>query len=118
MSSELKMLFSAWGDADPDTRRATLEKCTAEPFLYADPNTPEQITSLDAFNDYLQMFTGNMPGANVEVAGVDGHHNHLRATIDFMRDGATMMRGQYFAETAEDGKIMRLIGFIGTGDAE
>ncbi len=116
MSEHLNSIFSTWGIADADERMAALERAISDAFYYQDPNTPEPITSKEAYNAMLQAFSDNMPGGSAKVATSDGHHNHHRAIVDFMKDGQPMMRGQYYAETDDAGRITRLVGFIGTGD--
>ncbi len=117
MADALTAVFSAWGDSDPKSRAATLGAALAPEFYYADPQVPSPITNLDDFLGYLAGFTEHMPGASAQVAGKPSAHNgHVRVFVDFMKDGARMMRGQYFADLDDTGRITRLIGFAGTGD--
>ena len=117
MADALTAVFSAWGDTDPKSRAATLGAALADSFYYADPQVPSPITNLDDFLAYLDGFTQHMPGASAQVAGKPSAHNgHVRTFVDFMKDGTRMMRGQYFADLDETGRITRLIGFAGTGD--
>ncbi|MEP1933813.1 MAG: nuclear transport factor 2 family protein [Paracoccaceae bacterium] len=117
MTDALNALFSAWGDTDPKSRAATLGSALATDFYYADPQVPAPITNLDDLAGYLAGFTEHMPGASAQVAGAPSSHNgHVRVFVDFMKDDARMMRGQYFADLDDAGKITRLVGFAGTGE--
>lgn len=116
MTQILHDFFAAWGDTDINTRAATLHRVCADSFYYADPNAPEPVTSVDGMNNYLSMFTSQMPGATAKAAVVSLCHSHARVTVDFLKDDARMMRGQYFADLDGDGRITRMVGFPGMGD--
>lgn len=118
MSESIEKSFAAWGETDAEKRAAMIADTTGDGFTYADPNTPEPITSAEAFNDYLAMFTQHMPNAGARVVSVSQHHGYARATVAFTADGREMMRGQYFADLDAQGKITRLIGFTGTGEED
>lgn len=117
MTTRIHTLFSAWGDPSPETRAAKTDAAIGPNFYYSDPNAPEPILGRDAYLDYIAQFTAQMPGARAEVVAVSEHHGHLRATVDFAKDGQRMMRGQYFADLAE-GKLLRVIGFTGMGEPD
>lgn len=85
-------------------------------FLYVDPRTDAPITSQTDYNVHLGAFTRQMPGAAATVVSLSEHHGHARATVEFSAGGKAMMRGQYFADLDGDGRILRLVGFTGTGD--
>ncbi|MFZ5962323.1 nuclear transport factor 2 family protein [Thalassococcus sp. BH17M4-6] len=116
MSDAIRNFFAAWGMEDAALRQSTIEEVTGASFAYTDPNTPDPVATVPAFLDYIAMFTSNMPGATAEVVDVSAHHGFARATVDFMRDGATMVRGQYFADLDDSGAIIRMVGFTGTGE--
>ena len=117
MADALTAVFSAWGDTDPKSRAATLGAALATDFYYADPNVPAPITNIDVLGGYLAGFSENIPGASAQVAGPPSAHiGHARVFVDFLKDGTRMMRGQYFADLDDAGKITRLIGFAGTGE--
>ena len=56
-----------------------------------------------------------VPGATAEVADFTEHHGHARATVNFLKDGKTMMQGQYYGRFAHGGQLAHLVGFNGTG---
>lgn len=115
MTHPVNLFFSAWGESDADARGTALSAVLAQDVYYADPNTPDPLHGADAVIGYIAMFSANMPGGGAAVAALDEHNGHVRATVDFLKDGTAMMRGQYFADL-EAGKITRLVGFTGMGD--
>lgn len=115
MTHPVETFFKAWGDPDADTRNATLRTVIADDLYYADPNTPAPLNGAEDFLGYVGMFAANMSGAGAQVAAISEHNGHARATVDFVKDGTTMMRGQYFADFGADGRIARMVGFVGTG---
>lgn len=116
MTQTLEDFFAAWGETDSKARAAILRRVCADSFYYADPNAPDPVTSVDGMNDYLAMFTSHMPGGSAKAAVINPCHSHARVTVDFEKDGAQMMRGQYFADLDGDGRITRMVGFPGMGD--
>lgn len=117
MNDLLDTLFSAWGDPSADGRAAKTDAAIGPDFYYADPNGPGPVTGRDAYLGYLAQFGEMMPGGSAKVVNVSAHNGHARATVDFLKDGNRMMRGQYFADL-KDGKISRLIGFPGMGEPD
>lgn len=116
MSDAINSFFAAWGMDDAAARADAVSGAAAPDFAYTDPNTPQTITSVDGFLDYIAMFTTNLPGATAEVVDTSAHNGFARATVDFMRDGVPLVRGQYFADLDSDGRITRIVGFTGTGE--
>ncbi|MFT7593805.1 MAG: hypothetical protein ACI8R4_001121 [Paracoccaceae bacterium] len=117
MTDLIQTLFSAWGDPLPEGRAAKTDAALGPDFFYADPNTPDPVIGRDAYLAYIAQFGEMMTGAIARVVAVSEHHGFARATVDFLRDGERMMRGQYFADITE-GRITRLIGFVGMGEPE
>ncbi|WP_291731237.1 nuclear transport factor 2 family protein [Leisingera sp. F5] len=117
MTDSLITLFAAWGDPSPEDRAAKTDAALGPRFYYSDPNTPVPIEGRDAYLDYIAQFSAMMPGAAAKVVAVSEHHGHARATVDFLKDGQLMVRGQYFADL-EDAKVVRLIGFTGMGEPD
>lgn len=118
MAEALDTFFAAWEVADSAVRLALLTEAVGARLYYLDPNTPDPVTSLTAMNDYLAAFSAKMPGAAAAVIDATEHHGFARATVAFRKDGTTMMHGQYFADLDSSGRILRLIGFTGTGAPE
>lgn len=84
---------------------------------YDDPRTEAPITDKDALVAYIAQFLPMCPpGAEVEVVDpVDVRRGVARCTIDFIMSADMRQTGQYFAELDGDGKIVRLVGFVGKG---
>ncbi|MCF6430769.1 MULTISPECIES: nuclear transport factor 2 family protein [unclassified Leisingera] len=117
MTDSLHTLFAAWGDPTPEGRASKTDAAIGPRFYYSDPNSPAPIEGRDAYLEYVAQFSAMMPGAAAKVVAVSEHHGHVRATVDFEKDGKRMVRGQYFADL-EDGKVVRLIGFTGMGEPD
>lgn len=118
MSDQIQRLFMAWGNSDADARAAELKDTLASEFYYADPNAPDPITDAEAFVTYVGMFTQYAPGATARVANLTECKGHHRATVVFeMADGKQQF-GQYFVDLSDDGRIARIIGFVGLGEPD
>jgi hypothetical protein len=119
MPHPLDQFFAAWGRDDADAQgaaqRAALSAVLSPSCTYVDPNTPAPLAGAEAVIDYVSMFSTQMPGAAARVVTIDEHHGFARATVEFINNGAVMMRSQYFAEL-EGGTVSRLVGFTGMGD--
>jgi len=119
MSDTIAAFFAAWGETDDTARKRTLERILAPHFTYADPMGSERIAGAAAMSDFLHGFTAKTPDAGVRVVRVDAHHRFARVAVDFSRDADTpMMRGQYFIDTDEDGRLTLAVGFSGMGAPE
>ncbi len=112
MTHSIETFFAAWADAD----NAAVKAAVTDAVYYADPNTPEPVTGADDLAQYVAQFSQHMPGGGAQVVEISEHHGHARATVDFLKDGNPMMRGQYFADLDADGRITRLVGFTGMGE--
>ena len=113
----VETFFSAWGMAEADARNAAIQAAVADDVTYADPRTEAPLSGPNAISEYVGMFTQMAPGAVAEVVKSDTIHGATRATVAFrMADGKEQF-GQYFVEPAE-GKLTRLVGFVGTGAPE
>jgi hypothetical protein len=117
MTKCIHTLFSAWGDPNSDGRARKTDAAIDSSFYYCDPNVPTPLSGRDDYLGYITQFGQMMPGASAEVVAISEHHGHVRATVDFLKDGKPMMRGHYFGDI-KDGKVTRLIGFPGTGEPD
>ena len=116
-TDSLRMLFSAWGQPEPDDRAATTDAAIDTGFEYTDPSLPGIMAGREAYLAHLDQFGAAMPGASAEVVDISETNGFARVTVDFFAGGKAMMRGQYFAEMS-DGKVRRIVGFTGTGTPE
>ena len=110
--------FKAWGISDAEARADLIARSVSDDVHYADPRTPEPITSASALAEYVGMFSAAAPGAVAKVLHLSTTAGMQRASVAFvMADGMQKM-GQYFIETNEDDKPSRMIGFVGLGEPE
>ena len=116
MDNALDRFFSAWGEAAPDARRDLIAGAMAESITYADPRTQEPITDLDALVAYVGQFTENAPGWSARVLRTDTTAGYARSLVGFGDADGVKQHGQYFSETDGEGRLTRLIGFVGTGE--
>ncbi|EBA15000.1 hypothetical protein RSK20926_03932 [Roseobacter sp. SK209-2-6] len=117
MTTCIHTFFEAWGVTSPELRAEKTAAAIGPNFYYSDPNAVEPIRGQEAYLDYIAQFSAMMPGASARVLSVSQHHGHLRATVEFAKDGKRMMLGQYFADLT-DGKLCRVIGFTGMGEPD
>lgn len=121
MSDLIETFFDAWGMDDDAARAKAVAAAFADSGTYADPRSPETLTGPAAIAEYVNMFSANAPGWTAKVVKTDTTGNAVRATVAFGGmgpDGSEMIQhGQYFTDL-QDGKIMRMIGFVGTGAPE
>ena len=109
----LNHFFWAWGMGDDDDRRAVLAESFAASGSYADPHCEAPVEGLEAVARMLADFSRTMPGGSARVAGeAEGHNGVMRAEVVFERDGAEVMRGQYFA-CREGDRLTLVAGFVG-----
>ncbi len=121
MGSAVDTFFSAWGMDNDADRAAAIASVYASEGTYADPRSQDTLTGAEAIAVYVNMFSANAPGWTAEVVKADEVAGVVRATVAFGGmgpDGKEMVQhGQYVVDL-EDGKIIRMIGFVGTGAPE
>jgi len=117
MTQSLTDFFAAWTLTEADGRDDMIASAFGDTAYYVDPRTEGALTSIDAICAYVGNFLPMCPpGAKVEVADpVDTKDGHARATIHFVMSAEMKQTGQYFADLDGNGKITRLIGFVGKG---
>jgi len=121
MSDAISTFFDAWALTDAEARLAKITESCGANVQYADPRSPDTLTGIDAVNEYVGMFSANAPGWSAKVLSTDTTADLNRATVAFGGmgpDGKEMVQhGQYFVEL-DEGKIKRMVGFVGTGAPE
>jgi hypothetical protein len=121
MRNSIETFFDAWGLPDPAQRAAAIEASVAETAVYADPRSEGVLTGPKAITQYVSMFSANAPGWTAQVVKSDEVAGMTRVTVAFggrTPDGNQMVQhGQYFADIS-GGKIIRMVGFVGTGAPE
>lgn len=104
---------AAWNETDEAARKRLLDKSWADGGTYTDPQSHAE--GRDALSAVIAGFQQQMAGARiVATSGVDTHHGCLRFSWKVEgANGATLMEGIDFGELAEDGRIVRIVGFFG-----
>ena len=117
MTQSLTDFFSAWTMTAEDGRDARIASALADNCSYVDPRTDAELTGTQAITDYVAQFLPMCPpGASVSVADpVDVKLGIARCTVHFTMSEDMRQIGQYFADLDADGKITRLVGFVGKG---
>ena len=114
MTDAIHQFFDAWGRPDAVRRRDLIVAAMAEPFIYADPRTGQDITTLDALAGYVGQFTDSAAGWTARVVQSDGYGDHRRAVVAFLDNGEVRQHGTYCLHLTDD-RIDRLVGFVGAG---
>jgi ketosteroid isomerase-like protein len=120
MSDPIETFFAAWGMDDDTARADAIASVYAPDGTYADPRSDGMLSG-SAIAKYVNMFSANAPGWTAKVVASSSTADCHRATFAFGGqgpDGSEMVQhGQYFADIA-DGKITRMVGFVGLGAPE
>ena len=116
MSDAIHRFFDAWAGDDAAARAEAVKGAMAADFAYADQKTKGQIKDAAKLSAYIDDFGATGWGARVmkvdSVAGFD------RVLVGFGPDGAAEQTGQSFVKCDKDGRIRRMVGFVGTGAPE
>ena len=117
MSQSLNDFFAAWTLTADQGRDEKIVSAFGDSVYYSDPRVEAPITDIAALCAYVSEFLPMCPpGAQVSVADpVDAKHGHVRATVHFVMSESMKQTGQYFADVDENGKLKRLVGFVGKG---
>lgn len=105
--------FAAWNEPDVVRRKQMLHDVLAENATYTDPRGhaagPEELSSL------IGRVLASRPGAKVvRTSLVDSHHGLARFGWRVVQaDGTMLPEGIDFAEVADNGRILRIVGFFG-----
>jgi hypothetical protein len=104
---------AAWNETDEAARCKLLEEGWADDAVYCDPTAI--VNGRDALVAHISGFQQMFPGARIDQAsGVDEHDGWLRfAWTMVCADGATIMDGFDCGELASDGRLRRIVGFVG-----
>jgi hypothetical protein len=117
MSDALTDFFAAWAISDEAERNGLIDGALGATILYADPRTEAELTTADAVKQYVGMFSQMAPGMPVAAVNISTTLSYARATVHF-GEGERSQSRQYTADLDADGKIVRIIGFVGMGAPE
>lgn len=117
MTQSLTDFFTAWTMTEDEGRDAQIASALAQDCTYIDPRTESALSGQDAITSYVAQFLPMCPpGAKVAVADpVDEKLGCARCTVHFVMSAEMVQVGQYFADLDNEGKITRLVGFVGKG---
>ena len=120
MSNALETFFRAWAMSDDRERLDTITRAVTDAVRYDDPQTPQTVVGVEALAAYVGQFSANAPGWQAAVMAQDSIGGTIRATVAFSGPGPqgddVTQLGQYFVEL-EDGRLARLVGFVGLQSA-
>lgn len=114
MIPQIDAFFTAWSIADDATRDAQVADSLSDEIVYADPRTADPLTTVAAVQAYVGQFSKMAPGMPVAVINTSTTLTYARATVQF-GEGDQSQLGQYTVDLAPDGKITRMVGFVGMG---
>jgi hypothetical protein len=115
MTSEavLRPYGDAWNTDDEDERRKLLEAAWADDGEYVDPTG--HFDGRDAIMQLISDVRSQL--GNIQVlatTGFDVHHDWARFGWRFVaEDGTTLFDGIDAVQFGEDGRIKRMVGFVG-----
>lgn len=114
MTTHIDAFFTAWSIADDATRDAQVKSALSDNIVYADPRTEQPLTTISDVQAYVGQFSKMAPGMPVSVVNTSTTLNFARATVQF-GEGEQSQMGQYIVDLSKDGKIERMVGFVGMG---
>ncbi len=117
MTQSLNDFFAAWTMTEDEGRDDKIASAFGDSVYYSDPRSDGALTDMASLCSYVGGFLPMCPpGAMVEVVDpVDVKDGHARATVNFVMSAEMKQTGQYFADLDGDGKITRIVGFVGKG---
>lgn len=105
--------FAMWNETDATQRAALIERAWAGDGRYVDPLLEAEGHA--ALSNMVAAVHGQYPGHRFRlVSGIDAHHDQLRFAWELVApDGSVTAAGLDTGETATDGRLRRISGFIG-----
>lgn len=113
LRATIETYVAAWAEADESRRWQLLERVWAEDGVYTDALL--HIEGREALTKAMADFQERRPGEFFElISTIDYHHNLIRFLWRWCRtDGSTKTDGVDFGELASDGRLQRIVGFVG-----
>ena len=105
--------LAAYGNPDGAERRSLLEQAWAADGRLIDP--PIDGAGIDGIDQMMVAVQAQFPGHTFRrSSGVDAHHGVARYSWELVgSDGGVALTGLDVAETDDDGKLVRVVGFMG-----
>ena len=103
----------AWSIADRGARDHLLARVWAVDGVYSDADTAP-VKGRAALGDVIAKFQRQYPGTHFQCSAPQMHHRAMRVTwILLRRDGTQVTHGVDIYDMARDGRIQRIVGFLG-----
>jgi len=105
--------LAAYGNPDGANRRSQLEAVWTADGRLVDP--PIDGAGIDGIDALMAAVQSQFPGHTFRrTSGIDAHHGVARYSWDMVgQDGAVALSGLDVAEFADDGRLVRILGFMG-----
>ncbi|MGL4575152.1 MAG: nuclear transport factor 2 family protein [Burkholderiaceae bacterium] len=110
--NKLDNMLAMWNERDLSRIRGHLEAALTPDVTFIDPTI--ETHGLDEFEKNVRDFRTKYPQASIRRASaIDSHHNLHRYSWEITVEGKVFLVGYDVAETVEDGKVCRVLGFFG-----
>lgn len=111
LDSLLGGYLAAWGEPDPQRRRAHLEMVWEADGVYTDPQA--HAPGIDALDAHIAGFQASVPGASFTLNGVvDHHHSYIRFFWTLRLASGHEIPGMDYGELSAGGKLRKIVGFF------
>jgi hypothetical protein len=110
--NSIDRMLAVWSERDLGQIRSLLEAAVSPEVAFIDPTT--ETHGLNEYEANVCDFRTKYPQAVIRhVSGIDSHHNLHRYGWDISAAGKVFLVGFDVAETAEDRRVCRVLGFFG-----
>ncbi|MAZ86244.1 MAG: polyketide cyclase [Cellvibrionaceae bacterium] len=105
-------MLAAWNEPDKSRVRGHLEQALHPDVRFVDPSI--DVSGIDGFEANVYDVQEKIPGAVYSrTSGVDSQHNFYRYHWAIHLNDELLVNGFDVVETAEDGRVLCVIGFFG-----
>jgi hypothetical protein len=113
LETTIDTYLAAYGEADPAVRRPLLEQAFVADGKLIDP--PIDGEGHQGISDMMTAVLAHYAGHTFRrVSGIDEHHGFVRYGWELSApDGAVALTGLDVAEVDADGRLVRVVGFLG-----
>jgi hypothetical protein len=111
-SHPIDNMLAVWNERDLSLIRGRLEAVLTPDIAFIDPTI--ETHGVGEFEENVRDFRSKYYQALISRAsGIDSHHKLHRYNWEITVDDKVFLAGFDVAETAEDGKVCRVLGFFG-----
>ena len=116
-STTVDRYFAAWNDTDPASRLAAVVRAWAPEGRYVDPVA--DVTGHQAISDMIGGVHEQYPGVTLRCSSeVGSHHDVIRFDWEILHEnGGLALSGIDVARVGEDGRLVDVRGFFGSGES-